>query len=71
MQKRDRTGEVYGFVTVIARAGDDPAGYPLWRVRCVCGQERITRCDFTRGREPRTHYACKRARWDQRNAAES
>lgn len=35
----DMSGEVYGHLTVIARAPSDGAGRARWRCRCSCGTE--------------------------------
>lgn len=34
----DRTGRVYGLLTVVRRAGSIAGGNALWRCRCACGR---------------------------------
>ncbi len=65
----DRSGQVFGLVTVVERRGDDEFGYPLYLVRCTCGVERVTRVDWAKGREPTTHIACSKAKWAEREKA--
>lgn len=62
----DRTGQVFGLVTVEGRAGTDDQGYPTWTVVCECGQRRVTRCDGFNLRPPTTHIACAKAKWAER-----
>lgn len=38
---KDRTGERYGRLTVIAMAGKTPSGRTLWRCKCDCGRETV------------------------------
>lgn len=65
----DRSGQVFGLVTVERRAGTDKDGYPTWTVLCECGQGRITRVDSFRRFPPKTHIACSKAKWAEREKA--
>lgn len=39
----DLTGQRFGMLTVIERAGNTPSGSALWRCRCDCGNETVVR----------------------------
>lgn len=62
----DRTGQVFGLITVLSRAGEDAHGYPTWNVICQCGQRRVARVDGYAERAPKTHIACSKAKWAER-----
>jgi hypothetical protein len=38
---KDRLGETYGRLEVIARADNDEHGHAMWRCACQCGTETI------------------------------
>lgn len=65
-RRQDRSGQVFGLITVVERRGDDEYGYPQYLVRCTCGVGRVTRVDWAKGREPSTHIACSKAKWAMR-----
>lgn len=47
---RDLTGERFGRLTVIQRAGSYKDGQSTWLVKCDCGNEKIVaRCSLTKG----------------------
>jgi hypothetical protein len=54
----DITGQRFGLVVVEYRAGTNAQGYPLWMVRCDCGQRRLARGCVLRQNPPTTHRAC-------------
>lgn len=54
----DITGQRFGLVVVEYRAGVNAQGYPLWMVRCDCGQRRLARGCVLRQNPPKTHHAC-------------
>lgn len=41
----DLTGQQFGWLKVIARAGSSPSRQALWNCECRCGRERIVRAD--------------------------
>lgn len=46
----DLTGNDYGLLKVISRAGIDKGGNATWNCRCTCGNEKVIRgCDLKRG----------------------
>lgn len=41
MKAKDETGNTYGILTVLERAGSNKHGKALWKCRCECGKEII------------------------------
>lgn len=41
MKAKDETGNTYGILTVLERAGNNKHGKALWKCRCECGKEII------------------------------
>jgi hypothetical protein len=62
----DRVGKVFGLVTVESRAENDVDGKARWNVVCTCGVRRLMRGDDLNARAPKTHVACKKAKWAER-----
>ncbi len=54
----DIVGRRFGLVVVEYRAGNDAHGYPVWMVRCDCGQRRLARGCVLRQNPPKTHRSC-------------
>jgi predicted nucleic acid-binding Zn ribbon protein len=47
----DLAGFQFGRLTVVARAGSDKHGKPLWRCRCRCGREKKVKAALLRRQE--------------------
>lgn len=43
-ERTDLTGQKFGRWTVLYRAEDKRRGYPRWKCRCDCGEERVVDC---------------------------
>lgn len=41
MKAKDETGNTYGILTVLERAGSNKHGKALWKCQCECGKEII------------------------------
>ncbi len=50
----DRTGHIYGRLTVISYAGNDGKTNSLWNCVCLCGNKKIARSSFLRRGEIRS-----------------
>lgn len=64
----DLTGQQFGRLTVVERAGQTPAGNSLWRCSCSCGGQVVARAQRLRGgqkscgcigREQRTRHGLR------------
>lgn len=45
----DKTGQVFGMLTVTSRGDDNRFGNAMWNCICGCGAPRIVRCSFLTG----------------------